>query len=164
MRFERILSSVKANRHFWPCLYHNFCIQVFRTPRARNVLATLVILCLHESYAQHIKQDKIDYHLHQTLLQSASHEPLLFRSEARSCMRCGSHETSGLCRFHPALLRSPGPFLYSPEWHACKASGHTAQDPGCFIRQEHYRPTDILPTSSPPKPRSQPPLPSQPHT
>lgn len=63
-------------------------------------------------------------------------------SEAMSCLRCGvkaggeRHD----CRFHPALLQDPGPFLYSPEWHACRAAKHCTRSPGCFVRQGHYFP------------------------
>lgn len=58
------------------------------------------------------------------------------------CLRCGvkSGREGHDCRFHPALLQDPGPFLYSPEWHACRAAKHGAASPGCFVRQGHYFP------------------------
>ncbi|GMH42266.1 hypothetical protein BSKO_10185 [Bryopsis sp. KO-2023] len=94
------------------------------------------------------------------------------KSSASACIRCGSRESAGPCRFHPALLRSPGPLLFSPEWHACKAAGHSRDQPGCYVRKEHYRPTPIDPryspkrasvsfSPSPPRPRSQHPVPSR---
>jgi hypothetical protein len=57
-----------------------------------------------------------------------------------SCLRCGLNDVSspGECSFHPALLAQPGPLLYSPQWHACKAAGHTADMPGCYARAAHY--------------------------
>ena len=57
-----------------------------------------------------------------------------------SCLRCGLTDMSspGDCCFHPALLPNPGPLLYSPEWHMCKAAGHTLDMPGCHHRMQHY--------------------------
>jgi hypothetical protein len=57
-----------------------------------------------------------------------------------SCLRCGLTDMSspGDCCFHPALLPNPGPLLYSPEWHMCKAGGHTLDMPGCHHRMQHY--------------------------
>ena len=66
--------------------------------------------------------------------------------EAMHCLRCGV--TAGGerhdCRFHPALLQDPGPFLYSPEWHACRAAKHCSGSPGCFVRQGHYFPSHAV--------------------
>ena len=58
------------------------------------------------------------------------------------CLRCGVEQTQKMsdCRFHPALLPDPGPFLYGPEWHACRAARHGRGDPGCYVRQGHYFP------------------------
>jgi len=61
------------------------------------------------------------------------------------CLRCGETEQSspGVCRFHPFLVKAPNPFLYGPEWHLCKAAGHSSDDSGCHTRLEHYYPTGI---------------------
>ena len=61
---------------------------------------------------------------------------------AACCMRCGVEQSQKMsdCRFHPALLPDPGPFLYGPEWHACRAAQHGRGDPGCYVRQGHYFP------------------------
>lgn len=63
-------------------------------------------------------------------------------SGAARCLRCGvkSGQEGHDCRFHPALLQDPGAFLYSPEWHACRAAKHGAGSPGCFVREGHYFP------------------------
>lgn len=63
-------------------------------------------------------------------------------SSAASCLRCGVKQSQKMleCRFHPALLADPGPLLYSPEWHACRADKHGRGDPGCYVRQGHYFP------------------------
>lgn len=63
-------------------------------------------------------------------------------SAAVHCLRCGGKagQEGHECRFHPALLQDPGPFLYSPEWHACRAAKHGVGTPGCFVRQGHYFP------------------------
>lgn len=63
-------------------------------------------------------------------------------SGAACCLRCGvkSGQEGHDCRFHPALLQDPGPFLYSPEWHACRAAKHGARSHGCFVREGHYFP------------------------
>ena len=62
------------------------------------------------------------------------------------CLRCGARSSQGEtdCRFHPALLKDPGPFLYSPEWHACRAAKHSSSSPGCYVRQEHYLPEHVV--------------------
>lgn len=59
-----------------------------------------------------------------------------------TCARCGctTANASAQCSFHPYLLMQPGPFLYSPEWHACKAAGHTANDSPCYTRPGHFFP------------------------
>ena len=61
---------------------------------------------------------------------------------AMHCLRCGvkAGQDGQDCRFHPALLQDPGPLLYSPEWHACRAAKHDAGTTGCFVRQGHYFP------------------------
>ena len=61
---------------------------------------------------------------------------------AAHCLRCGVKQSQKMhdCRFHPALLRHPGPFLYSPEWHACRAAKDARGDPGCYVRHGHYFP------------------------
>lgn len=58
------------------------------------------------------------------------------------CLRCGLTAGAGSaeCRFHPALLSAPGPLLFSPEWHACRAAKHSSNEPGCFKRHGHYYP------------------------
>ncbi|KAF6255418.1 hypothetical protein COO60DRAFT_1641521 [Scenedesmus sp. NREL 46B-D3] len=55
------------------------------------------------------------------------------------CLRCGSDDTQspGRCCFHPGLVPVPGPLMYSPEWHACRAAC-TPEAPGCYSRREHY--------------------------
>ncbi|DBA79551.1 TPA: hypothetical protein ACH3X1_008250 [Trebouxia sp. C0004] len=100
---------------------------------------------------------------------------------AAFCLRCGVQQSLRMsdCRFHPALLPDPGPFLYGPEWHACRAARHGHGDPGCYVRQGHYFPghavqgtgllnatTDRVQLSSPtdasqmqPQPRTQLPIP-----
>jgi len=96
---------------------------------------------------------------------------------AACCLRCGVEQSQKMsdCRFHPALLPNPGPFLYGPEWHACRAARHGRGDPGCYVRQDHYFPghavqgtgllTDRARLSSPtdsqmqPQPRTQLPIP-----
>ena len=62
-----------------------------------------------------------------------------------SCLRCGLNDTTspGECRFHPALVQAPGPFLYGVEWQACKLAGHGAQDTPCFTRQGHFYPVGV---------------------
>lgn len=67
-------------------------------------------------------------------------------SAAMHCLRCGvkSGQVGHNCRFHPALLQDPGPFLYSPEWHACRAAKHDAGTAGCFVRQGHYFPSHAV--------------------
>eukprot|EP00884_Botryococcus_braunii_P010131 jgi/Botrbrau1/19119/Bobra.0077s0032.1 len=66
--------------------------------------------------------------------------------DSRTCARCGKNNDSspGVCRFHPYLLSLPGPLLGSPEWHACKTAGHDSNEPGCFLRQEHYYPSTVM--------------------
>ncbi|KAG2496291.1 hypothetical protein HYH03_005524 [Edaphochlamys debaryana] len=56
------------------------------------------------------------------------------------CLRCGLNDASspGSCRFHPALLPQPGSLMFSPEWMACQAAGHTRRTPGCLRRGEHF--------------------------
>lgn len=63
-------------------------------------------------------------------------------AKSSRCLRCGSQsaEAPSECKFHPALLKDPGPLLYSPEWHACRAAKHTIDQPGCYVRQGHYFP------------------------
>lgn len=48
------------------------------------------------------------------------------------CARCGldTRRSTGVCRFHPGLLPDAGPLAYGPEWHACRAAGHTLDTPG----------------------------------
>lgn len=60
-------------------------------------------------------------------------------SASRSCLRCGVNDASspGRCCFHPGFVPVPGPLMYSPEWHACRASC-TPGMPGCYSRREHY--------------------------
>lgn len=55
------------------------------------------------------------------------------------CLRCGSNDavSPGRCCFHPGLVPAPGPLMYSPEWHACRATC-TPDMPGCYSRREHY--------------------------
>lgn len=62
------------------------------------------------------------------------------------CVRCGVTAGVGCaeCRFHPALLTDPGPLQYSPEWHACRAAGHSGVDPGCHMRHGHYFPSQAV--------------------
>eukprot|EP00878_Enallax_costatus_P026282 GHUV01028187.1.p1 GENE.GHUV01028187.1~~GHUV01028187.1.p1 ORF type:complete len:491 (+),score=198.15 GHUV01028187.1:859-2331(+) len=57
----------------------------------------------------------------------------------QACLRCGANESSspGRCCFHPGFVPVPGPLMYSPEWHACRASC-TPDMPGCYSRREHY--------------------------
>lgn len=66
------------------------------------------------------------------------------------CARCGKNDTSspGECRFHPALVRGPAPFMYGVEWQACKAAGHTHRDAGCYARSEHFYPVGLLSVAS----------------
>jgi hypothetical protein len=54
-------------------------------------------------------------------------------------LRCGSDDAQspGRCCFHPGLVPVPGPLMYSPEWHACRAAC-TPDAPGCYSRREHY--------------------------
>ena len=61
---------------------------------------------------------------------------------APQCLRCGVRQSQNVpeCKFHPALLKNPGPLLYSPEWHACRAAEHGSAEPGCYVRQGHYFP------------------------
>ena len=61
-------------------------------------------------------------------------------SATAACARCGCSlgQAPAECRFHPHLLSNPGPFLFSPEWHACKAAGHTEADAGCYVRAGHF--------------------------
>lgn len=61
---------------------------------------------------------------------------------AACCLRCGVTAGAGSaeCRFHPALLSDPGPLLFCPEWHACRAAKHTDNEPGCYKRHGHYYP------------------------
>lgn len=78
-----------------------------------------------------------------------SHAPAIAALPMNSnvqCLRCGARRsTEGTdCRFHPALLKDPGPFLYSPEWHACRAAKHSGSSPGCYVRREHYLPEHHL--------------------
>lgn len=63
-----------------------------------------------------------------------------------ACARCGCSlsQAPAECRFHPHLLKDPGPFLFSPEWHACKAAGHTEADAGCYVRAGHFAPDAAL--------------------
>lgn len=98
------------------------------------------------------------------------------------CVRCQrtAAQRQDKCRFHPALLKDPGPLLYSPEWHACRAAKHSADQPGCYVRQGHYFPASavtglshtksaaqVMRQSSPdceqPQPRTQLPIPSSAH-
>lgn len=60
-------------------------------------------------------------------------------SSRQACLRCGAGESSspGRCCFHPGFVPVPGPLMYSPEWHSCRASC-TPDMPGCYSRQEHY--------------------------
>lgn len=64
------------------------------------------------------------------------------------CARCGLNDSisPGRCSFHPALIGEPGPLLYGPEWHACKAAGHLPTSDGCYSRREHYYPMVLVRT------------------
>ena len=64
----------------------------------------------------------------------------------RRCARCGLNDalSPGRCCFHPALIGEPGPLLYGPEWHACKAAGHAPTSGGCYTRTEHYYPLELI--------------------
>ncbi len=64
----------------------------------------------------------------------------------RRCARCGLNDSlsPGRCCFHPALIGEPGPLLYGPEWHACKAGGHAPASQGCLTRAQHYYPLALL--------------------
>ncbi|KAL6749211.1 hypothetical protein V8C86DRAFT_2853475 [Haematococcus lacustris] len=82
------------------------------------------------------------------------------RAAGLQCARCGLNDavSPGECRFHPACVADPGPLLFTPEWIACKAAGHTLPaagdgrrlgdgDPesrGCYTRREHFYPGRLL--------------------
>jgi hypothetical protein len=70
-------------------------------------------------------------------------------NSSSKCLRCGSDDarSPGRCCFHPGLVPVPGPLMYSPEWHACRAAC-TPDTPGCYSRREHY----YLPSFSTSKP------------
>ncbi|KAK3286287.1 hypothetical protein CYMTET_6149 [Cymbomonas tetramitiformis] len=61
------------------------------------------------------------------------------------CARCGQNDATspGRCAFHPFLAGNVGPFLYTPEWHACRNAHHTEEQPGCYVRSEHYYPAHL---------------------
>ncbi|KAF8063107.1 CPI1 [Scenedesmus sp. PABB004] len=72
------------------------------------------------------------------------------QQQQRACLRCGGSggASPGRCVFHPGLVAAPGPLLYSPEWHACRA-GCSPGAPGCYTRREHtYAPPPPPPASS----------------
>ena len=59
------------------------------------------------------------------------------------CARCGQEQAASAqqpCRFHPALLMSPGPLLFTPEWQVCRAQVHSMADPACMQGAAHYFP------------------------
>eukprot|EP00803_Ostreobium_quekettii_P009450 evm.model.scf_5.6 EVM.evm.TU.scf_5.6 scf_5:60235-68550(-) len=82
--------------------------------------------------------------LEQCLLADGNQRTANAIGRTARCARCGLNDevAPGHCCFHPALLRAPGPMLYSPEWHTCKVSHHSASTPGCYSRREHYYPID----------------------
>jgi hypothetical protein len=58
-----------------------------------------------------------------------------------------------------APLRSAGPFLYTPEWHSCRAALHSPATPGCYVRSEHYYPVHLNYRKKTPPPSRIPPAP-----
>jgi hypothetical protein len=58
----------------------------------------------------------------------------------RACTRCGMNDLSSpsSCTFHPFLVQGSGPFVYGPEWHACRSHNHLPSQRGCYTRGEHH--------------------------
>ena len=95
----------------------------------------------YEGRHQQAHDDEAELHAEATFSQTDERAQSA-ATAAACCLRCGLSQSQRAsdCRFHPALLTDPGPFLYSPEWHACRAAKHDCTYPGCYVRQGHYFP------------------------